>query len=67
MLNEATIKISVTRDFLKNKDNSSPKVKASCSSNQIAEQEYYKPAVELIYQIMKGNKENENENKICEK
>lgn len=55
MLNEKTIKISVTRDFLKNKDNSSPKVKVSCSSNQIAEQEYYKPAVELIYKIMKGN------------
>lgn len=57
MLNEQTIKISVTRDFLKNKDNSSPKVKVSCSSNQIAEQEYYKPAVELIYNILKG-KEN---------
>lgn len=65
MLNEATIKISVTRDFLKNKDNSSPKVKKSCSSNQIAEKEYYKPAVELIYNFLKGNKENDN--KICEK
>lgn len=60
MLNEATIKISVTRDFLKKKsNNSSPKVKVSCSSNQIAEQEYYEPAVELIYKIMKGNKNNE--------
>jgi len=60
MLNEATIKISVTRDFLKKKsNNSSPKVKVSCSSNQIAEQEYYKPAVELIYNILKGNKGNE--------
>lgn len=56
MLNEHTIKISVTRDFLKKKsNNSSPKVKVSCSSNQIAKQEYYKPAVELIYKIMKGN------------
>lgn len=56
MLNETTIKISVTRDFLKKRNNnSSPKVKVSCSSNQIAEQEYYKPAVELIYKIMKGN------------
>ena len=60
MLNEKTIKISVTRDFLKKKNNnSSPKVKVSCSSNQIAEQEYYKPAVELIYNILKGNKGNE--------
>lgn len=59
MLNETTIKISVTRDFLKNKDNSSPKVKVSCSSNQIAEQDYYKPAVELIYNILKGKKDYE--------
>ncbi len=60
MLNEKTIKISVTRDFLKKKsNNSSPKVKVSCSSNQIAEQEYYKPMVEIIYNILKGTKENE--------
>lgn len=59
MLNETTIKISVTRDFLKKKDNSSPKVKVFCSSNQIAEQEYYKPAVELIYNILKGQKDYE--------
>lgn len=58
MLNETTIKISVTRDFLKKKDNSSPKVKVSCSSNQIAEQEYYKPAVELIYKILKESEKN---------
>lgn len=59
MLNETTIKISVTRDFIKKKSNSSPKVKVSCSSNQIAEQEYYKPAVELIYNILKGKKDYE--------
>lgn len=61
MMNEKIIKISVTRDFLKNKDNSSPKVKVSCSSNQIAEQDYYKPAVELIYKILKEREENSNE------
>lgn len=62
MLNEKTIKISVTRDFLKKKsNNSSPKVKVSCSSNQIAEQEYYKPAVELIYKILRKREENSNE------
>ncbi len=59
MLNEKTIKISVTRDFLKKKDNFSPKVKVSYSSNQIAEQEYYNPMVEIIYNILKGTKENE--------
>lgn len=61
MMNEKIIKISVTRDFLKRKDNSSPKVKVSCSSNQIAEQDYYKPAVELIYKILKEREENSNE------
>ena len=61
MMNEKIIKISVTRDFLKNKDNSSPKVKVSCSSKQIAEQDYYKPAVELIYKILKEREENSNE------
>lgn len=61
MLKEKIIKISVTRDFLKNKDNSSPKVKVSCSSNQIAEQDYYKPAVELIYTILKEREKNSNE------
>jgi len=59
MLNEQIIKISVTRDFLKNKDNSSPKVKVSCSSNQIDEQDYYKPAVELIYNFLKGKEKND--------
>ena len=60
MLNEQTIKISITRDFLKKKDNSSPKVKISCSSNQIDKQKYYKPAVELIYKILKKREENSN-------
>lgn len=59
MLNEKIVKISVARDFLKKKGNSLPKVNVSCSSKQIAEQDYYKPAAELIYNILKGNKNNE--------
>ena len=53
MLNLSKITISVSRDFLKGKRKRSPKVKDSCSSKQIDEQEYYKPAVELLYKIIK--------------
>ena len=56
MLNLSKITISVSRDFLKDKSNCSPKVKGSCSSKQIDEQEYYKPAVELLYKIIKERK-----------
>lgn len=53
MMNIKNIKIFVTRDFLKNKNNTSPKVKYFYSPKQIDEQKGYKPAVELIYRIIK--------------
>lgn len=65
MLDIRKIKISVTRDFLKHKNNSSPKAKSSCSSKQIDEQEYYKPAVELIYKILKEREDNNEQDNNC--
>lgn len=53
MLNINKIQIFVSRDYLKNKSKRSPRVKSSCSSKQIDEQEYYQPLIELLYIILK--------------
>lgn len=53
MLQQGVLKIRVSRDYLKNKSTTAPKVKFEKSFTEISLEEYFKSMVELMYKILK--------------
>lgn len=66
MLNQGVFKIRVNRDYIKNKNSTSPQVKFTNLFDEIDLEKYYKPMVELIYKILEERMNcNDEKNNCC--